>query len=135
MTDLQDALGQIKERAEKATEGPWAYEPEACGPGGEWYRPARAYAEIGLYGPDGVEGEELTVGGGLTADAEFIAHARTDIPRLVEAIEAVMDTADRYPAPSKWDDPTGEIAWAIEAFGNAIHDALNDKLTEEGETT
>ena len=33
------------------------------------------------------EGEDIYLTGATTADREFIAHARQDIPRLVEEVE------------------------------------------------
>ncbi|KYK00826.1 MULTISPECIES: hypothetical protein [unclassified Micrococcus] len=34
-------------------------------------------------------------------DAEFIAAARTDVPRLVDALDAVLDLADRLDAEAE----------------------------------
>lgn len=89
-TDIRAQLEQERRLIEGATEGPWAYEPESVGPNGEWYRPARAYVEIESHGPDGVEGDELTLGGGSPEDAAFIAHARTALPVRNAQIEAVL---------------------------------------------
>lgn len=44
------------------------------------------------------------------------------------ALLAVLDTVERYPVPSKRDDPTGEIASAVEGFGDAIEDAIEDAI-------
>ena len=69
-------LEEIRARAEKATEGPWEVE----GPS--------------MPGPD--DSLAVTTDGGVVAyvqptvdDAEFIAHSRTDVPKLVAALEAV----------------------------------------------
>ena len=65
-------LEEIRSRAEKATEGPW----ELRG-GGEWIHPF------------GIEVGPMDEGEIPVADAEFIAHSRTDVPKLVAALEAV----------------------------------------------
>lgn len=44
------------------------------------------------------------------------------------ALLAVLDTVERHPVPDKRDDPTGEIASAVEAFGDAIENTIRDHL-------
>ena len=75
-------LDEIQARADAATEGPW-----------EWTKGAEACAVAvpenrdGLYGPltwDDHNGEVFR-----ESDAQFIAHARTDVPALVKALRAV----------------------------------------------
>ena len=72
---MSDYLDQIGQRIEAATEGPWSV-----------YR-----TRVGTYvtRPDllGVAREWSLVW--QDADAEFIAHARADLPRLLAAIRAV----------------------------------------------
>lgn len=85
-----DRLDQIEARANAATEGPW-----------EAYRPNPAYRiyEICSTTPQGLD-ETLAEVAGYNAsdDADFIAHARTDVPWLIEqvrkrdaALQAVLD--------------------------------------------
>lgn len=132
MTDLQDALAQIKGRAEKATEGPWvplgntmAGEVKTCtcagnipGCGHEPY--------CGLDGP--------LITGAAPVDVEFIAHARTDVPRLLAAIEAVLKLLKE---PEEWrvyDTRDMGDAYAVDTvkdFIGDIRDALTDKLGGE----
>ncbi len=75
---MSERLDEIKARAEAATEGPWT------GNNGDGYgayyvdNPTGRTVARCDYGP--YEGSR---------DATFIAHARTDIPRLVAAVEAV----------------------------------------------
>lgn len=75
-------LDAIKARAEAATEGPWRHVETAYGES----------VEV----PDGEEGAQLFIEShGITyawngANAEFIAHAREDVPALVAALEAVL---------------------------------------------
>jgi hypothetical protein len=73
MTD--EELKVIRERCEKATPGPW--------------RADGRYIET----IEGAE-EEMAIydeGGHDELDAEFIAHAREDVPRLLEEIERLRE--------------------------------------------
>ena len=78
-------LAAIRERAEAATPGPWEWQP----PSGE----AWPIADESLLSPG--TGEYVLVGWGYdasgidgeTADREFIAHAREDIPALLDEID------------------------------------------------
>lgn len=85
-------LDEIEARANAATKGPW----EIIG-GGEY-----------------VSGPDILVApgeGGVTdADAEFIAHARRDVPRLIGAVKWLADQLHERSGG----DPE---AWAAEALG------------------
>ena len=72
MTDPREALARIRAQADAATEGPW----ELLGDGEYVSGPGI------LVAPDD--------GGVTSADAEFIAAARTNVPRLVDALEKVL---------------------------------------------
>lgn len=89
MTDLQDALDQIKARAEKATEGPWA-----------------ALERRGGLDYDIHNGDDDHPHGEMwhREDAEFIAHARTDVPLLVAAVKEVMKEHRPVFAVYNWRD-------------------------------
>ena len=78
MTDLQDALDQIKARAEMASDGPWEADGSLIKSHG------RAISQ--------------TWGVWWRNDLSLITHARTDVPRLVEAVEAVLEvhSADEF---------------------------------------
>lgn len=86
-------LEEIKARAEKATPGPWMKDPDEPvhimkpdKPGFSWDGTVVATLQrddFGLF-------EE--------ANADFIAHARTDIPKLLAALEAVE--AHHQPIPA-----------------------------------
>lgn len=87
-SDPQLILEQIKTRAIEATPGPWeAHENTVaaitgtgdCGGCSGILSPAH---EPSCYWSQIAEAER--------SDAEFIAHAREDIPRLTEALEAVL---------------------------------------------
>ena len=89
-------LDDIKARAEAATDGPWKWDnrrvPTLNGMAGsrDVYRYETEVIEADHNGECGCRSAcqlDLTVG---PADAEFIAHARTDVPALVAAVEAVL---------------------------------------------
>ncbi len=75
-------LEEIRARAEKATPGPWRT-------GGDCEEYRSAYVET-TWAVDG-EHTELVTDYLKPADADFIAHSRTDIPKLVAALEAVAN--------------------------------------------
>ena len=77
-----DRLNEIEARANAATEGPW-----------EAYRPNPAYRiyEICSTTPQGLDETLAEVSG--YDDAEFMAHARADVPALVAALRAVHQIA------------------------------------------
>ena len=75
MTDPRETLARIRAQADAATEGPWT----------------------GIRYPDGFLGRVIGGNGfGVAedfsddADAEFIAAARTNVPRLVDALEKAL---------------------------------------------
>ena len=72
MTDPREALARIRAQADAATEGPWEASMDRVEHTGD-SEYAVAYD---------VAREE---------DVEFIAHARTDVPALVEALRAVLN--------------------------------------------
>ena len=87
MTHYTDAeqdklVAEIKERAEKATPGPWDYSPGDVEMDGDKETPITG-AMITPF-EVGVDCGEYM--GLLNEDAEFIARARTDIPALLELV-------------------------------------------------
>jgi hypothetical protein len=104
MTALTDYLAEVKARAEAATDGPWDIEH-----GRLWTDPG-----------DAAWAEQIAVFTGSRAwmsDAEFIAAARTDVPKLVAALEAVLRLIETEP----WDPEEQD---AVSAIRNAITSAL-----------
>ena len=82
MADPRETLARIRRRADAATEGPWQknqYEPY----------PGHDRGDVSICGRQG----NVTVAYWYyddkyeTADAEFIAHARTDVPWLLEQVD------------------------------------------------
>ena len=83
-------LNEIEARANAATEGPWEWEGEAKA---EWELganslvPSRRPDDPVLYGY-GYDASGIEVK--TPADAELIAHARTDVPDMAAALRAVL---------------------------------------------
>lgn len=73
-------VAECRERAERATEGPW--EAKCSG---------HDYPYIVAHGKQLACGEDF----GKMPDAEFIAHARTDIPNLCATVEALREENER----------------------------------------
>lgn len=78
----QEEIGEIKTRCEQATAGPW-----------------RSYVE-GIEHMSGSDfimtgGKDIYLTGATTADQDFIAHARQDIPKLVTEIERLRAEIER----------------------------------------
>ena len=86
MTDPRETLARIRSLADAATEGPWAWAERPTASGDEW----------AVFSP--TDWALATNRDGRGADAEFIAHARTDVPALVAALRAVLEL--HAPTPS-----------------------------------
>jgi hypothetical protein len=110
-------LDQAQQRADAATPGPWESGPEGT-----------SEDDFGVFAPevahDIVAAEEQ-------ADAEFIAAARTDLPRALAALRAVLGEADACDqlAQSATDtrgDGSSAAAYRLAARGirGVIHTAL-----------
>ena len=87
---LNDYLTQVKERCEKATEGPWKSEIHPVG---------FDLVNMALRTHDGIwlAGREHADQGD-DENFDFIAHSRTDIPTLLRVIEKLREQRDsRYP--------------------------------------
>lgn len=80
MTTLTDHLAEIQARCNRATEGPWT--AEYSGEQGNCVLPPGYQSTR--------EAVAVTRLLSAQADAEFIAHSRTDLPALLAAVEAVM---------------------------------------------
>ena len=77
----EDEILEIKHRCEAATPGPWTVYIE-----GRDHTSGSDFIMTGALGaPD--RGEDLEITGATMADYDFIAHARQDIPKLLDEIE------------------------------------------------
>jgi len=93
MTDLPAWLQEIRDRADKATPGPWTAED------------ANPHKRFAFYIPEIMSAPSMPQYDGLTEeDAAFIAHSRTDVPRLIGLV--------------------GEMAKVLEAAREEVREAL-----------
>lgn len=85
--NITEWLDAAQARADAASEGPWVSRRH----GDHQYVSAGStlVAEVGSLLGDGGDGEVL-------ADAVHIAHARTDLPRALAALRAVLDRHEPY---------------------------------------
>lgn len=83
MSDLTDRLDEIEARAEAATPGPWEWHPYMSS-GATLAKPNHPGHEVNIL-------KTTDDWPPVADDAEFIAHARTDVPALVAALRAVLD--------------------------------------------
>lgn len=83
-----EELTAIRERAEKATPGPWGWSDAKVRDGKYVFVPQGSYlaGTLIMFGDTYENGEQ---------DADFIAHAREDIPRLLDALEAAFAEIER----------------------------------------
>ncbi|MDQ0735299.1 hypothetical protein [Arthrobacter agilis] len=89
-TTSTSALDVIRARADAATEGPWEVEPGSVSADFLDFKPSSVFVGGGV-DPFGEANNDYVLSYNVTdEDAEFIAHARTDVPKLVSALEAVL---------------------------------------------
>lgn len=88
MTDIQAWLDQGRTFADQATEGPWFTSPFEHDP---------VWGSVVTGGVDEHD-EDLSpcIEAGNRKDAEFIADARTRLPRALDALQAVLDLHQPY---------------------------------------
>lgn len=72
----------IRARADRATEGPWGHHAHTHG------LPSDGPTHVCVFDPEDVPVAELDYSSWGERDAEFIAHARTDVPALLDALDA-----------------------------------------------
>ena len=84
-------LAEIAARVERATKGPWKVCPDENAPEG---------MPLVCLGPPGEHGGPVCSQPLTEEDAVFIAHARTDIPRLVEAVALLEAALEAIEFPS-----------------------------------
>lgn len=84
-TDLTKELAAIQARADMASKGPWVVRDGIPGPVEDEGRALEQHHPLFLAGWDG----DCTPD--KPEDSSFIAHARVDVPRLVSALQAVVE--------------------------------------------
>ena len=121
---ISDRLDQIEARADAATEGPWEK------------RTVNGWGMVVSYSTDAMiqlvaefRHKERDLN-----DAEFIAHARTDVPELVEAVRrrdaalrAVLDLEAEYALAAESGDPGHVRAANVATYiRRAVESALGE---------
>ena len=74
-----DELEEIRSRCKAASAGPWASYVEG--------RDHTSGSSFIMTGEGEARGPDIELSGATTEDQDFIAHARQDIPRLLDEIE------------------------------------------------
>lgn len=82
--NINERLDQIEQRAERASEGPWFDEERNLDD------PWGATTVYNVFHNGDTPDRDL-VAEAAYDNAEFIAHARTDVPALVKALRAALD--------------------------------------------
>lgn len=87
--EVEERLREIREREQKATKGPWEY--DGCSVT-NWHDDTFEMEWI----PNGKGSDGFrAVNKNWKADADFIAHARTDIPWLLAQLTAILEDNQR----------------------------------------
>lgn len=98
MTDITERLAEIEARVEAATEGSWRARGSQVDPSWKW----AAGVESTSLDPGEVDTTVAEVVDG--PDAEFIAHARTDVPWLIEQVRQRDEAIERVRAlANEWE--------------------------------
>ena len=84
MSELTEKeIDEIKKRCHAASSGPWVSYIEG--------RDHTSGSDFIMTGEGDNRGEDIELTGATTADQDFIAHARQDIPVLIAEIERLRD--------------------------------------------
>ena len=111
-------LDEIQARADAATRGPWSI-----------WRSGTDYPQSVVANDDGLSlvAETFTGPQHPAADAEFIAHARTDVPALGAALRAVLELCDSTPLRYRpYDGAEPFMVLGVPAIRSAIEAALGE---------
>ena len=127
MTDpIIDRLDAIRGRADKATEGPWeASLRNPADPLDATIIDAEACNGMWVASSDDDEREY--------ENAEFIAHARTDVPALVDALIRVLERCERAIASPAPDGEMRQAYIAMRETAEIIRDEIASALGVETE--
>ena len=109
MTD--EELREIEERAKAASKGPWIpWGGEGWPKGWEHFSGSKDHTGIGWPVRDDMNMLVCVVEEDRTADQQFIAHSRQDIPRLIEEIRRLREENEELKSShynltgKKWDE-------------------------------
>lgn len=125
-----DRLAEIQARANAATDGPWEtgwdhqqfYVAPVSARGDEY---ERIMAMTFIINPGNSQDQSECA----TEDAVFIAHARTDVPRLVGALQAVLDVCDGLEEAHRA-NPKQTYEYGLEEAAHQVRNAIEAALGE-----
>ncbi|GIM45942.1 hypothetical protein DNHGIG_14910 [Collibacillus ludicampi] len=95
----KEQLQAIRERVNRATPGPWSIHREDVGDDVVFYVPTMIKSEKRtIVDSDGglISWSEPCTSEQVEADAEFIAHAREDVPALLNEVERLEEENRRF---------------------------------------
>lgn len=129
---IRALLAQVKELDEKATGGPWDFQPWS-----EYALPSGDHAESILLSNASPDGEVIR--GLLDDDGYLVSEYRTLAPQLARALEAVLEQADAMDAIAA-EPVSGDVKSAMHLCARSVRNAIaehlgraiNEQLSEEG---
>ncbi|MBG6085835.1 hypothetical protein [Zhihengliuella flava] len=121
MITAHDYLTEVEARADAATNGPWQAITTGPRKGDHWHVTDSGQSIALIHASDG-EDEDTR-----QCDADFIAAARSDLPRMTAALRAVLDLLE--PVKITGEMQSYEIHQA-EGYNEALRD-LADTITEK----
>jgi hypothetical protein len=90
-----EELAAIRKRAEKATPGPWVNMGVSVATAHPEYQEVSRWYNGTSNDVCSLNDGEYIVSGNAEADADFIAHARTNIPKLIAEVERLHANRDK----------------------------------------
>lgn len=135
---LEKYLGEVREREERATKGPWTPVREDRDDGAICYH-LTAYEAPTERGADPTPVHlhadcDDRFAARAHADAAFLCAARTDIPRLLEIVEGLRETGRAYLDAADWAPPK-EYKQIEDAFREALSTLPTLPTPDPGEET
>lgn len=129
-----DQIDAIQARADAATEGPWKWGEETsewgdCGPNLETVKRGQVYGDGSQGAADLIIGSWGHDANGITvedANAEFIAHARTDVPALLALVrdqQARLDKVREWCDTNEYPTAVDDLPYTFSAQDYALDDA------------
>lgn len=125
---IESRLAEIRARAEAATEGPWEDVVDDLNEDVDvWHD--REY-RLWIANTGNLFTASAKLARQTLADAEFIAHSRTDLPALLAAIMDALDVEnERMPSGSEGDD-WYRVGWQDAMF--TVKSRITDALEVQG---
>lgn len=126
MKAFTQQLNKIEERANAATSGPWQVRGD-----GYWSVIGQSTFSVISASCD-LEGDHelITREKNSLENAKFIAHARTDIPKLIEYLKIATEALEKLADPRKRDHTEPDKYTEVGCMINIAQEAL-DKLGNE----